>query len=52
MINLKAQNEHRVVPNIINSRASMGSFFTTYHDSSTKTFGPIKELISRENPPL
>ncbi|KAK9150692.1 hypothetical protein Syun_009001 [Stephania yunnanensis] len=48
----KAQNEHRVVPNIINSRASMGSFFTTYHDSSTKTFGPIKELISQENPPF
>ncbi|KAK9102646.1 hypothetical protein Sjap_019900 [Stephania japonica] len=37
-----------VLLNLVNSRVSMGSFFTTYHESSMNTFGPIQELMHLE----
>ncbi|KAF5775483.1 putative deacetoxyvindoline 4-hydroxylase [Helianthus annuus] len=43
--------EHRVMANEKGPRVSVGCFFTTALAASTKVYGPIKELVSNENPP-
>uniref|UniRef100_A0A175YQ74 Uncharacterized protein n=1 Tax=Daucus carota subsp. sativus TaxID=79200 RepID=A0A175YQ74_DAUCS len=43
--------EHRVVANHIGPRVSVACFFSTSVMPSTKLYGPIKELVSEDNPP-
>lgn len=43
--------EHRVMANRRGPRVSVASFFSTGVRPSTKLFGPIKELLSEDNPP-
>ncbi|KAK2405946.1 1-aminocyclopropane-1-carboxylate oxidase protein [Trifolium repens] len=43
--------EHRVLANHVGPRISVACFFCTGHRSSSKLYGPIKELLSENNPP-
>ncbi|RHN38773.1 putative deacetoxyvindoline 4-hydroxylase [Medicago truncatula] len=43
--------EHRVLANKIGPRISVACFFSTGHWSSSKLYGPIKDLLSEDNPP-
>ncbi|KAL8210265.1 hypothetical protein R6Q57_006997 [Mikania cordata] len=43
--------EHRVVANEKGPRVSVACFFSTSLAPSTKFYGPIKGLVSDENPP-
>ncbi|XP_025825135.1 1-aminocyclopropane-1-carboxylate oxidase homolog 1-like [Panicum hallii] len=45
--------EHRVVAKNAKPRVSIACFFSThFHPASTRTYGPINELLSEKNPPL
>ncbi|KAI5348013.1 hypothetical protein L3X38_000900 [Prunus dulcis] len=43
--------EHRVLANRVGPRVSVASFFTTGMLPLKKLYGPIKELVSEDNPP-
>ncbi|XP_068332012.1 1-aminocyclopropane-1-carboxylate oxidase homolog 1-like [Pyrus communis] len=43
--------QHRVLANCVGPRISVASFFCTGMLPSTKLYGPIKELVSKDNPP-
>ena len=43
---------HRVVAGHVGPRVSVACFFTGHTTETQKPFGPIKELISEENPPV
>ncbi|KAJ4841391.1 hypothetical protein Tsubulata_033426, partial [Turnera subulata] len=43
---------HRVLANQIGPRISVASFFSAQFPANDRFYGPIKELLSAENPPL
>ncbi|PIA28373.1 hypothetical protein AQUCO_07000002v1 [Aquilegia coerulea] len=43
-------SEHRVIANKEGPRISVACFFSTFLKESTQLYGPIKELLSDENP--
>ncbi|KAE8734137.1 putative 2-oxoglutarate (2OG) and Fe(II)-dependent oxygenase superfamily protein [Hibiscus syriacus] len=43
--------EHRVQANSVGPRVSVGSFFVTSFQPNPRLYGPIKELLSDDNPP-
>ncbi|CAN0898534.1 1-aminocyclopropane-1-carboxylate oxidase homolog 1 [Linum grandiflorum] len=43
--------EHRVVAKDVGPRVSVASFFTTGFTPNARIYGPIKELLSADNPP-
>lgn len=44
--------EHRVLVNREGSRVSVACFFTTnFNPTCTRMYGPMKELLSEDNPP-
>ncbi|KAK6122721.1 hypothetical protein DH2020_043540 [Rehmannia glutinosa] len=44
-------SQHRVLANHAGPRVSVACFFTTGLMTSSKLYGPIKELLSEQNPP-
>lgn len=42
---------HRVLANTIGPRISIASFFSTGPFSTSRIYGPIEELLSKDNPP-
>lgn len=45
-------NEHRVIANPIGPRISVACFFSGPFGNTGKIYGPIQELITRENPAI
>lgn len=43
--------EHRVLANQVGPRISAACFFYNGHKLSSRLYGPIKELLSEDNPP-
>lgn len=41
---------HRVLASRVGPRVSVACFFTTGHSFSSRIYGPIKELLSEDNP--